>query len=101
MDQYLQTRCPQFDGSINQQAALENGLRYQLHLPTDMPAGNPLGQRPSGNPLDLGRQIRQALEDTGDGRKDAEILYNHAPFKCDSGIIVKIHKNMAAFVGLR
>jgi hypothetical protein len=66
-----------------------------------MPAGNPLGQRPSGNPLDLGRQIRQALEDTGDGRKDAEILYNHAPFKCDSGIIVKIHKNMAAFVGLR
>jgi len=101
MDQYLQSRCPQFDGRINQQASIENGLRYQLHLPTDMPAGNPLGQRPSGNPLDLGRQIRQALEDTDDGKKDAEILYTHAPFKCDSGIVVKIHKNMAAFVGLR
>jgi hypothetical protein len=66
-----------------------------------MPAGNPLGQRPSGNPLDLGRQIREALEDTEDGKKDAQILYRHAPFKCDSGIVVRIHKNMAAFVGLR
>ena len=66
-----------------------------------MPAGNPLGQRPSGNPLDLRRQIQQALEDTEDGKKDARILYTHAPFKCDSGIVVKIHKNMAAFAGLR
>jgi hypothetical protein len=101
MDQYLATRCPQFDGRINDQAALENGLRYQLHLPTDMPAGNPLGPRPSGNPLDLGRQIRQAYQDTGDGKKDGEILYDHAPFKCDSGIVVKIHRNMAAFVGVK
>lgn len=101
MDQYLQSRCPKFDGRITDQAATENGLRYQLHLPTDMPAGNPLGQRPSGNPLDLGRQIRQGLEDTDDGKKDAEILYAHAPFKCDSGIVVKIHKNMGAFVGLK
>jgi hypothetical protein len=101
MDQYLQSRCPKFDGRISDQAATENGLRYQLHLPTDMPAGNPLGQRPSGNPLDLGRQFRQALEDTDDGTKDGEILYKHAPFKCDSGIVVKIRKNMAAFVGVR
>lgn len=101
MDQYLQSRCPKFDGRISDQATTENALRYQLHLPTDMPAGNPLGQRPSGNPLDLGRQIRQAQEDTDDGTKDGEILYNHAPFKCDSGIVVTIHKNMAAFVGVR
>jgi hypothetical protein len=101
MDQYLRSRCPKFDGRITDQAATENGLRYQLHLPTDMPAGNPLGQRPSGNPLDLGRQIRQAAEDTDDGTKDGEILYNHAPFKCDSGIVVKIHKNMASFVGVQ
>ncbi|HMG87330.1 MAG TPA: hypothetical protein VK574_16480 [Terracidiphilus sp.] len=101
MDQYLRSRCPKFDGRITDQAATENGLRYQLHLPTDMPAGNPLGQRPSGNPLDLGRQIRQAAEDNDDGNKDGEILYTHAPFKCDSGIVVKIHKNMEAFVGLR
>ena len=101
MDQYLQSRCPKLDTRISDQAATENALRYQLHLPTDMPAGNPLRQRPSGNPLDLRRQIRQALEDTDDGTKDAEILYTHAPFKCDSGIVVKIHKNMAAFVGLK
>jgi hypothetical protein len=103
MSEYFESRCPKlFDGDrISQQATTENALRYQLHLPTDMPAGNPLGQRPSGNPLDLGRQIRQAFEDTDDGTKDAEILYTHAPFKCDSGIVVKIHKNMAAFVGLR
>ena len=102
MNEYFESRCPkQFDASISEQVNIENGLRYQLHLPTDMPAGNPLGQRPSGNPLDLRRQIQQAMEDTGDGKKDAEILYDHAPFKCDSGIVVKIHKNMAAFVGVR
>ncbi len=102
MNQELASLCPnKFDSRISEQVNLENGLRYQLHLPTDMPAGNPLGQRPSGNPLDLRRQIQQALEDTEDGKKDAEILYTHAPFKCDSGIVVKIHKNMAAFVGLR
>ena len=101
MNDYLASRCPKFDAHITEQVNIENGLRYQLHLPTDMPAGNPLGQRPSGNPLDLGRQIRQALQDTDDGRKDAQILYDHAPFKCDSGIVVKIHKNMAAFVGVK
>jgi hypothetical protein len=101
LDEDLASHCPQFDGRIKEQAGLENGLRYQLHLPTDMPAGNPLGQRPSGNPLDLGRQIRQALEDRDDGTKDGEILYDRAPFKCDSGIVVKVHKNMAAFVGVR
>ncbi|MGA8088126.1 MAG: hypothetical protein WCA10_12525 [Terracidiphilus sp.] len=102
MNDYLASRCPnKFDQRISEQANVENGLRYQLHLPTDMPAGNPLGQRPSGNPLDLRRQIQQTLEDTDDGKKDAEILYNHAPFKCDTGIVVKIHKNMAAFVGAR
>jgi hypothetical protein len=102
MNDDLASRCPdKFDQRITEQANIENGLRYQLHLPKDMPAGNPLGQRPSGNPLDLGRQIRQTMEDTDDGKKDAEILYDHAPFKCDSGIVVKIHKNMAAFVGTK
>jgi hypothetical protein len=102
MNEDLASRCPgKFDMNISEQANIENGLRYQLHLPMDMPAGNPLGQRPSGNPLDIGRQIRQALQDTNDGRNDAKILYDHAPFKCDSGIVVKIHKNMAAFVGLK
>jgi len=52
-------------------------------------------------PLDLGRQTRQSLRGTDDGKTDAEILYAHAPFRCDSGIVVKIHKNMAAFVGLK
>jgi hypothetical protein len=102
MNQELVSLCPgKFDLDISNQAAIENGLRQQLYLQTDRPAGTPLGQRPSGNPLDVGRQIRQALEDVSDGTKDADILYDHAPFKCDSGIVVKIHKNMAAFVGLR
>ena len=102
MNDDLVSRCPgKFDANITEHVNIEKGLRYQLNLPTDMPAGNPLGQRPSGNPLDLGREIRQRLQDTDDGSKDAEILYDHAPFKCDSGIVVKIHKNMAAFVGAK
>ena len=98
----LASRCPkQFDNRITDRTGIENGLRYQLHLPTDMPAGNPLGQRPSGNPLDLRRQIQETARDADDGRKDAGILYDHAPFKCDSGIVLKIHKNMEAFVGTK
>jgi len=33
-------------------------------------------------------------------RKNAEVLYTYAPFRCDRGIVVKINKSMAAFVGL-
>ncbi len=100
MSEYFEERCPKlFDStSISEGANTEVALRYQLHLPVDMPAGNPLGQRPSGNPLDLRREFQERLQDTEDGKKDGEILYSHAPFKCDSGIVVKVHKNMAAFV---
>jgi hypothetical protein len=102
MNQELVERCPgKFDLDISNRAAIENGVRQQFYLQTDRPAGSPLATRPSGNPLDQGRLIRQAMEDVMDGAKDADILYDHAPFKCDSGIVVKIHKNMAAFVGLR
>ena len=100
MNIYFQSRCPnRFDGRITDQAAAEIGVRTILHLPTDMPAGNPVGNKPSGNPLDLGRMIRQAAVDTEDARKDAELLYTRVPFKCDSGIFNAIHKNMALFVG--
>ena len=101
MNQYFQSRCPDlYDLRISDQAATEIGLRTILHLPADMQAGGPLGNKPSGHPLDLRRQIQQALVDTDDGRKDAEILYTRVPFKCDSGIFHAIHKNMALFVGV-
>ena len=69
MSEYFESRCPKlFDGTASASRPRPRmRLRYQLHLPTDMPAGNPLGQRPSGNPLDLGRQIRQAMR--GHGRR--------------------------------
>lgn len=101
MNEYFESSCPAaFDAEISEQANREVALRYQLHLPADMPAGNPLGQRPSGKPLDLRREFQRRLQDSEDGKKDGEILYAHAPFKCDSGIVVKVHKGMAAFVGL-
>ena len=45
-------------------------------------------------PTRSGKTDPPSAGDTDDGKKDGEILYNHALFKCDSGIVVKIHKNM-------